>query len=136
MILTDEQLKELEGIYNLSRSKDAESKKLAKSLIKTISFLDLNNSSIGVSWISHDCYIDHYGPTDMFRSLSDIPIVVLLYLLTRDDKYLKSSRYSKHHEKFWGKKREFIMHSGTVYFIDHIYKYVNIEDIIKSNYEK
>lgn len=117
MQLTQDQLNELEGIYNLSvGNKDEEIGKLMKALKNTISFINFDTSI--------ECFYRwtagwgekkvHYGGY-FYKQLKEIPITVLLYFLTKDDKYLGTYSKAKY------KNRDYIYHGGNCYFVDNLY---------------
>jgi hypothetical protein len=139
MKLSNEQLKELEGIYQMShKCKDSETKKLAKSMLKTINFLDLESYTIDTGYFyyaTYDVFGKGEGPQYFrmgdLRSLESLPIIVILYLLTQDDKYLKPSKYIKGSVTVNKEERKYIKFSNTCYFIDKIRGVFKIEDIFK-----
>ena len=101
--ISKEQLKELDGVYQMShKCKDSETKKLAKAIFNTIGFDDtLKDISIDTGYYYYTEWTGAYGygpqsfqMTERKKFMS-LPIVVILYLITKDDKYLKPSRYVK-----------------------------------------
>lgn len=128
--ITKEQLKELEGIYQMSHGcKDRETKKLAKAIFKSIEFIDLEKYSIDTGWV-FDGYYKEINIGER-RNLITLPIIVILYLITKDDKYLKGSKYVKGTVTKNKKVRSYIKFANTYYFIDNLYAVCKLEDIFK-----
>jgi hypothetical protein len=114
------------------KCKDGETKKLAKAIFQTIDFIESDY------YIDCGCFIDYNWPNHSYRyqpsesrSLIDLPIVVILYLITRDEKYLKPSRYVKGTMTFRGQTRNYIKFSNNVYMIDSMHKktFYKTEDV-------
>ena len=126
MLLTQDQLNELEGIWNLSvGNKDREVEKLLKSLKSTISFINFNSAlECFYRWTAN------YGEKKTiysgycYKTLNELPITVLIYFFTKNDKYLGFYKKSKH------KNRDYIYHGGNCYFIDNLYMAVDPSNAI------
>lgn len=135
--ISKEQLKELDGVYQMShKCKDSETKKLAKAIFETIN-TDLEPFSIDTGYFYYKEY-DSFEPIGrqyfhlgQSRSLTTLPIVVVLYIITNDDKYLKPSKYVKGSIKVGKKERKYIKFSNSCYFIDKVYGLFDINTLFK-----
>lgn len=128
MKITKEQFQLLEGIYKTSHScKDSEALKLAKDIFK-VNFNEFFDSyKIDYGYDVNENYFQ-WSPyrTDNFvegnpRKLNSLPIIVIMYLITKDNKYLKDSKYVKKEIIVNKEKRESIKFSNNYYFIDRLY---------------
>ena len=139
--VSKEQLKELDGIYQMShKCKDPETKKLAKGILKTIDFSNnLKNFSIETGWFYYherDLVTNRGIGTPEFvlgnqEELLNLPIVVILYLITKNENYLKPSRYVRGSIHYGKENREYIKFSNTCYLIDKIYGCINSSEFFQ-----
>ena len=65
------------------------------------------------------------------KKFMSLPIVVILYLITKDDKYLKPSRYVKGSQMVGNVNRSYIKFSNICYFIDQIFTVSEADDFFK-----
>lgn len=130
MKITKEQFQILEGIYKTSHScKDPEALKLAKDIFKVNfnEFFDSYKIDYGyILYPEFGWYADYANEADSLvmsdpRKLNSLPIIVIMYLITKNNKYLKGSKYVKKETTVNKEKREFIKFSNCCYFIDSLY---------------